>query len=105
LGVKYTIQNSLNISVDNKKITLEKVKLLSGKTGVAYLEGIINHDNFDNFNMTVNLQLKNFTLLDAKETDSAAFWGKAFASGNVNITGDPTRMININAKVRTDKNS
>ena len=105
LGVKYTIQNSLNISVDNKKITLEKVKLLSGKTGVAYLEGLINHDNFDNFNMTVNLQLKNFTLLDAKETDSAAFWGKAFASGNVNITGDPTRMININAKVRTDKNT
>ena len=105
LGVKYTIQNSLNITCDNKKITLEKVKLLSGKSGVAYLEGVINHDNFDNFKMNVNLQLKNFTLLDAKETDSAAFWGKAFASGNVSITGDPTRMINIDAKVKTEKNT
>ena len=105
LGVKYTIQNSLNITLDNHKITLEKVKLLSGKAGVAYLEGVINHDNFDNFKMSVNLQLKNFTLLDAKETDSSAFWGKAFASGNVSITGDPTRMINIDAKVKTEKNT
>ncbi|MBO4771608.1 MAG: translocation/assembly module TamB domain-containing protein, partial [Bacteroidales bacterium] len=105
LGVKYTIQNSLNITFDNHKITLEKVKLLSGKAGVAYLEGVINHNNFDNFKMNVNLQLKNFTLLDAKETDSSAFWGKAFASGNVSITGDPTRMINIDAKVKTEKNT
>ena len=105
LGVKYTIQNSLNILVDNNTIVLEKVKLLSGKTGVAYLDGVINHNNFDNFKMTVNLQLKNFTLLDAIETDSAAFWGKAFASGNVSITGDPTRMINIDAKVKTEKNT
>lgn len=105
LGVKYTIQNSLNITFDNHKITLEKVKLLSGKSGVAYLEGVINHNNFDNFKMNINLQLKNFTLLDAKETDSSAFWGKAFASGNVSITGDPTRMINIDAKVKTEKNT
>lgn len=105
LGVKYTIQNSLNITLDNQQIVLEKVKLLSGKTGVAYLEGVINHNNFDNFKMNVNLQLKNFTLLDAKETDSSAFWGKAFASGNVSITGDPTRMINIDAKVKTEKNT
>ena len=103
--MKYTIQNSLNITFDNQKITLEKVKLLSGKSGVAYLEGSINHNNFDNFKMSVNLQLKNFTLLDAKETDSSAFWGKAFASGNVSITGDPTRMINIDAKVKTEKNT
>lgn len=105
LGVKYTIQDGLNIAVDNKKIVLKKVKLLSGKTGLAYLEGTIDHQNFDNFKMNVNLQLKNFTLLDAKRTDSSAFWGKAYASGNVNITGDPTRMINIDAKVRTDKNT
>lgn len=105
LGVKYTIQNSLNITLDNKKITLEKVKLLSGKTGVAYLEGVINHNNFDNFKMSINLQLKTFTLLDAKQTDSSAFWGKAYASGNVSITGDPTHMINIDAKVKTDKNT
>ncbi|MBQ5549563.1 MAG: translocation/assembly module TamB domain-containing protein, partial [Bacteroidales bacterium] len=105
LGVKYTIQNSLNITFDNQKITLEKVKLLSGKSGVAYLEGSINHNNFDNFKMNINLQLKNFTLLDAKETDSSAFWGKAYASGNVSITGDPTRMINIDAKVKTEKNT
>lgn len=105
LGVKYTIQDAFNIVVDNKSIVIDKVKLFSGKTGLAYFEGVINHDNFDNFKMNLNLQLKNFTLLDAVETDSAAFWGKAFASGNISITGDPTRMININAKVKTDKNT
>ncbi|MCQ2252624.1 MAG: translocation/assembly module TamB domain-containing protein [Bacteroidales bacterium] len=105
LGVKYTIQDALNIVIDNNLIQLQKVKLLSGKTGVAYLEGDIKHHNFDKFDMTMNLQLKNFTLLDAKETDSSAFWGKAFASGNVSIKGDPTRMINIDANVKTDKNT
>ena len=105
LGVKYTIQDAFNIAVDNKKIVFEKVKLFSGKTGLTYFEGVINHDNFDNFKMNLSLQLKNFTLLDAKETDSSAFWGKAFASGNISITGDPTRMINIIAKVKTEKNT
>lgn len=105
LGVKYTVQNEFNIVIDNKSIVLEKVKLFSGKTGLAYFEGVINHDNFDNFNMNLSLQLKNFTLLDAAETDSAAFWGKAYASGNISITGDPTRMINIDANVKTDKNT
>ncbi|MCR5454032.1 MAG: translocation/assembly module TamB domain-containing protein [Bacteroidales bacterium] len=105
LGVKYTIQNAFNIVVDNKKIVLEKVKLFSGKTGLAYFDGVINHNNFDNFKMNLNLLLKNFTLLDAAATDSAAFWGKAYASGQINISGDPTRMINIDAKVRTDKNT
>lgn len=105
LGTKYTIQDALNILVDNKTIRLEKVKLLSGQTGLAYLEGIIDHKNFDNFKMDVNLQLKNFTLLSTPRTDSAAFWGKAYASGNVRITGDPTHMIYIDAKVRTDKNT
>ncbi len=105
LGAKYTIQDALNIVVDNRTIRLEKVKLLSGQTGLAYLEGTIDHQNFDKFKMDVNLQLKNFTLLNTPRTDSAAFWGKAYASGNVRITGDPTRMINIDAKVRTDKNT
>ncbi len=105
LGTKYTIQDALNIEVNNNIIRLDKVKLLSGQTGLAYLEGKIDHNNFNNFKMTVALQLKNFTLLSTQRTDSSAFWGKAYASGNVNITGDPTRMINIDAKVRTDKNT
>jgi len=105
LGAKYTIQDALNIEVNNHEIHLYKVKLLSGQTGLAYLEGKIDHNNFDKFKMTVDLQLKNFTLLNTPKTDSSAFWGKAFASGNVKITGDPTHMIQIDAKVRTDKNT
>ncbi|MCQ2250721.1 MAG: translocation/assembly module TamB [Bacteroidales bacterium] len=105
LGAKYTIQDALNIEVTNNVIKLDKVKLLSGQTGLAYLEGKIDHNNFDKFKMTVDLQLKNFTLLSTQKTDSSAFWGKAYASGNVKITGDPTHMINIDANVRTDKNT
>lgn len=106
LGTQYDLNDSMAITLDNKMIKLEKTKFYSGRgTGVAYLEGVLTHRNFENFNMDVNLLCKNFMVLNAKETDSSAFWGKAFTSGNIKITGDPTRMINIDARVQTDKNT
>lgn len=106
LGTQYDINDSMAITLDNKMIKLSKTKFYSGKgTGVAYLDGTLTHRNFKNFNMDVNLLCKNFMVLNAKETDSSAFWGKAFTSGNIKITGDPLRMIDINARVKTDKNT
>ena len=106
LGTQYDLSDSMSISLDNKMIELSKTKFYSGRgTGIAYLEGKLNHRNFNNFNMNVSLTCKNFMFLNAKETDSSAFWGKAYASGNIKITGDPTSMINIDARVKTDKNT
>jgi hypothetical protein len=106
LGTQYDLNDSMAITLDNKLIKLSKTKFYSGKgTGIAYLDGVLTHNNFSNFNMEVNLSCKNFMVLNAKETDSSAFWGKAYTSGAIKITGDPTRMINIDAKVRTDKNT
>jgi hypothetical protein len=106
LGTQYDLNDSMAITLDNKLIKLSKTKFYSGKgTGIAYLDGILSHNNFNNFNMDVNLSCKNFMVLNAKETDSSAFWGKAYTSGVIKITGDPTRMINIDAKVKTDKNT
>ncbi|MBQ3656599.1 MAG: translocation/assembly module TamB [Bacteroidales bacterium] len=106
LGTQYDLNDSMAITLDNKLIKLSKTKFYSGKgTGIAYLDGILTHNNFNNFNMNVNLSCKNFMVLNAKETDSSAFWGKAYTSGAIKISGDPMRMINIEAKVKTDKNT
>ena len=106
LGTQYDLNDSMAITIDNKMIKLSKTKFYSGKgTGLAYLDGLLTHNNFSNFNMEVNLSCKNFMVLNSKETDSSAFWGKAYTTGVIKITGDPTRMINIDAKVKTDKNT
>ena len=106
LGTQYDINDSLGITLDNNKIKLSRTKLYSDRgTGSATLEGEISHKNFDNININLNLKCNNFMFLNAKESDTAAFYGKAYASGDINLTGNPSRRINIDARVKTEKNT
>ena len=106
LGTQYDINDSLGITLDNNKIKLSQTKLYSDRgTGSAILSGEINHKNFDNLNINLNLKCNNFMFLNAKESDTAAFYGKAYASGDISLTGNPARRINIEARVKTEKNT
>ncbi|MCQ2976120.1 MAG: translocation/assembly module TamB domain-containing protein [Bacteroidales bacterium] len=106
LGTQYDINDSLGITLDNNIIKISKTTLYSDKkSGNAILEGTISHKNFDNINMNLSLAVKNFMFLNAKQTDTSLFYGKAYASGEIFLTGNPMRMININGRVKTEKNT
>lgn len=106
LGTKYNINESMLINVDNNKIQLSKTKILSDKaSGVAYIEGQIVHDNFTKAEAQFSFEAKNFMFMNIPASDTASFYGTAYASGTFKINGDPTQMLNIDARVKTEKNT
>ncbi len=106
LGTQYDINDSLGITLDNNIIKLHKTTLYSDrKTGSAVLQGTISHHNFDNIDMNLSLAVKNFMFLNAKQTDTSLFYGKAYASGDIFLRGNPMRMIDIDGRVKTEKNT
>ena len=106
LGTQYDINDSLGITLDNNLIKIHKTTLYSDrKTGNAVLQGTISHHNFDNIDMNLSLAVKNFMFLNAKQTDTSMFYGKAYASGDIFLRGNPMCMIDIDGRVKTEKNT
>ena len=82
------------IPLPNKKI----------KKGSAILSGKVLHRHFDNFKFSADIQAKNFLLLNTKAKDNDLFYGQAFGSGLVNISGT-TDNIFLNIALKTEKNT
>ncbi len=106
LGTQYDINDSLGITLDNRTIQIHKTTLYSDrKSGNAVLQGYIHHNNFDNIDMNLDLNVKNFMFLNAQQTDTSLFYGKAYASGEIFLRGNPMRMIDIDGRVKTERNT
>ncbi len=106
LGTQYDINDSLGITLDNNLIKIHKTTLYSDrKSGSAILQGTIAHHNFEDIDMNLSLAVKNFMFLNAKQTDTSLFYGKAYASGNIFLRGNPLRMIDVDGRVKTEKNT
>ncbi|MFN8254978.1 MAG: translocation/assembly module TamB domain-containing protein [Bacteroidales bacterium] len=96
----YSFTDSLFI--ENNQIRIDKVQLNAGRNSYAYLSGKITHKNFDNIKLDISLDAHNFLFLKTQETDSSDFYGTVYASGGINLRGDPENM-DINIKLKTEK--
>ena len=74
------------------------------KNGLAYLSGNLSHKNFENLKFSVDLETKNFLLLNTKESDNDLFYGQAYGTGLVKIYGDTENMF-IDTEIKTEKNT
>ena len=101
----FNIFNELNFSFDKKNIQIEKTKVKSADgNGEIYLSGSIRHNNFSDFALNIDMSANNYKILDIIPTDSSYYYGTAFASGSINISG-PLNDIFLDANLSTDKNT
>ncbi len=107
--VKYlnTFNNlsEMKINFDKQNIKINKTVLLAqnGK-GKGYIMGNIHHNKFSDFYLDLDMQTNNYEMLNIIPTDSSYFYGRAFASGNINISG-PANNLFMSANLQTEKNT
>ncbi|HEX3009938.1 MAG TPA: translocation/assembly module TamB domain-containing protein, partial [Bacteroidales bacterium] len=95
---------SKTIKIKNNNIIINNVVLYDSKGNKSELNGKITHKYFKNFYFDLTLKADNFEFLNTTEKDNSLFYGKAYATGTVDIFGPPKSLtMNINAK--TEKNS
>ncbi|MBN2728234.1 MAG: translocation/assembly module TamB [Bacteroidales bacterium] len=99
LNMYYSFANTLTIS--NSSIAMKDMTIndTHGKTATGDFE--LKHDHFKDFYLDLSLSADNMQFLNTTVNDNKYFYGKAFASGQVNIYG-PLNEIQIDVIAKSE---
>ncbi len=94
LGTSYTIPNA-DITIDNRRIAMQQIRLKDQYNNEAILTGSINHEHLRNFALQLRLTSEKFEVVNLKEHESHNFYGHLIAKvSSMSVTGpvDDIRM-------------
>ncbi len=94
----------INIAVSPDTFKILPSVLLDEKDNSGILSGTFTHTNFKDLQMDFYLDIKNFLCLNTTDANNSSYFGKAFATGNVEIYG-PLDALHVDANVTTNKNT
>lgn len=100
--VPYILDGSFTMNDKGLRFTDMAVKDTFGNQGTV--GGGISYENFKNIRLNIRFRLKEMHALNTGSQDNSSFYGKAFASGTVGITG-PMDKIHLGINITTDPQS
>lgn len=99
LGTNYLVRGG--VRVNNQSIDFQNLELRDAKQGKGILAGSIFHKDFSNFNLGISSDFRNLQTMAIAEKANDLFYGQAFATGRMQITG-PLNRLHISATARTE---
>jgi hypothetical protein len=102
LQTHYTVNSNIDITGSKISIHNGQIKDVTGNTGVLNMN--LTHNYFKNIKFDANANVTNFLSLNTKYKDNPLFYGTAYTSGVVNLTGNPD-LINWIITAETTSNS
>lgn len=92
------------VSMQRGRINLTNLELVDGFKNKATLNGHIDHQNYENFSISLDGTMRNFQVLNTSAKDNSLFYGQAYATGTVGFKG-PFSNLQIIATARSEKNT
>jgi TamB, inner membrane protein subunit of TAM complex len=97
-----TVYNfSHEIIIQNNSFDFDNAIIYDINHNQAVVNGKVYHDNFKNFQLDFDIHTHKFMVLNTAEVDNSLYYGKAYLSGIVNISGYMDNIL-IDAKVKTE---
>ena len=100
--VPYIINGPIDLS--RHRINLKSLTIEDPHGSKAVLNGSMSHDFFKDLYLDADLRFNDFQVLNTQERDNSKFYGSAYASGMVGISGF-TDDLQVNAQVTTGDNT
>lgn len=100
LNTYYTFEPKIKLS--ENLIEFDNMSLTDTIGNKAYVRGDITHKYFSDFNINLQILMREFLALATSSSDNNDFYGTAFANGLVEVKG-PVDDINLNIKASTQK--
>ncbi|MBP5505650.1 MAG: translocation/assembly module TamB domain-containing protein [Bacteroidales bacterium] len=75
------------VDISSSKIHLKDFTVSDMENGSGEMEGTITHDHFKDINLDINIMARNMIGFDTDINDNETFYGKAYATGKVNLAG------------------
>lgn len=99
LNTKYQFKG--DVDFQNEYISLENLQFLDARNSEALFSGRISHRGFTDFRLDLIGQLNQFQTLDTNQDNGDAYYGAAYATGQVTLTGEASNLT-ISANVKTE---
>lgn len=96
-----TYKFSHDIIIKNNSFGIEELNIYDINKNVATATGKVYHKNFKNFQLDFDIKTQKFMCLNTSEINNSLYYGKAYVSGIVNISGFTDNII-IDANVKTE---
>jgi len=92
------------VRIENNNINFDQVRIFDPKGNSAFLSGAIRNRYLKDFQLDLMIQSENFLCLNTSKDDNNMFYGTAFATGNIKMTG-PIKNITMDIQATTEKNT
>jgi hypothetical protein len=102
INVLYSFSNEVNFT--EKAIQFSDIEIYDPNSHTATITGGLYHDYFKNMRLDLVIKPDNFLAMDLNRYQNEVFYGKAYATGTVRISG-PFDNLAIVADVKTEKGS
>ncbi|HPB56881.1 MAG TPA: translocation/assembly module TamB domain-containing protein [Bacteroidales bacterium] len=100
LNTIYKVQNQ-NIGFNSNGIILNHITILDQYNNRALLNGKINHHNFKHFSLDLAVETERILAMSRIKKVDSYFYGDAFASGKVTISGDEKKLMFRGEQLKT----
>lgn len=103
LNINYAFEDETEIDLSSQSFIFNNALLTDNEYfSKANLSGRINHVNFSNWSLDLNLTSDRLLVLNTEDSEDALYYGTAFVEGDINIVG-PTDQLVIDAEVSTEE--
>ncbi|WP_374173394.1 translocation/assembly module TamB domain-containing protein [Flavobacterium tructae] len=103
LNTDYELSDRTVIDLTDEKFLFRNNQLTDTKYGTkGLLNGSIEHHNFGDWKLDLNISSKRLLALDTKDSEDAAYFGTAFINGTASIKG-PTEGLFIKVEAKSEK--
>ncbi len=100
--VSYTLNGP--ITLDENGLSVRNADIADPFGGRGKVNGGLKYRHFQNIQLDTRLDFNNFQCLNTTDRDNESFYGSAFATGSLRITG-PLQKINMDIRVLSDANT
>lgn len=103
LNIDYQLSDKTIVDVTDEKFLLRNNTITDTKYGTkGILNGTIEHNNFTDWKLDLDISSKRLLALDTKDSEDAAYFGTAFINGRATIKG-PTSALFIKVDAKSEK--
>ena len=102
LQTDYNLVGEPKLLLDNESIRFPNLELMDANHSVSYLNGEVRHKAFTDFYVDLQIDARNLLALNTTAEREDAYYGKAYATGNIKVQGPPS-AIKVNALVASEK--
>ena len=101
-GARYYLSDS--VILDTTRISFPHVRIRDAQGNTGMVKGELTHELFKNFKYHITADVTDILALDIPYSSQAMFYGKAYATGHVEIKGDE-QLTRIDVSAATRKNT